>query len=271
MLHRTIGLTLALALCVSLSACKPVPSSASSLPSPSESPAAPSPATQGPATPQPSPVWVNRTDTKAYQADDGTVILKATYALPEMPNPTTAGIAINAYYEQQKKELQSYLEGDLHDAALSDYQSAADKSQFVPYEDYQQCTVSFQNASVICFRRDYYSFSGGSHGNTAVSADLFRLDSGRRLTIADFFNVDAQTYQKRFLNLILAAAPSRANQLFEGYQTAIPEVFDPDHFYLSEHGFVFYFQPYEIGPYASGIIEFTVSYDSVKDIMVPWS
>ena len=35
----------------------------------------------------------------------------------------------------------------------------------------------------------------------------------------------------------------------------------------TEEGIVFYFNPYEIAPYAGGIVEYKIPYDSLKDVL----
>lgn len=269
---KRIGLILALIMVMCLTACQKPFISSSSSPAPSVSPAeASQTAGEGTASPESASAWKSKATSKSYKAKDGTVILEANYAFPERTNPDAAGIAINAFYDKQLKDLLSYLEGDLLDAAQSDYQMVPDKSKFEPYEDNQEYSITYESKNIICFLRKYYSYSGGAHGNNAISADIFRLDNGKHLSIADFFTVDAKTYKGRLLNSILTQADSKSDQLFEGYKTEIPKDFDPNNFYLSKDGFVFYFQPYEIGPYASGVIEFKVPYDNVKDIMAKWN
>lgn len=269
---KPIGLILALITVLCLTACRDASVSAASSPAPSVSSgeASPTPG-ETTASPEPTSVWTRKVTAKSYRAEDGTVILKANYVFPEQTNPDAAGIAVNAFFDQQLTELIRYLEGDLHDAAQSDYQMAKDQSQFTPYEDDQDYSITYESSNLICFLRKYYSYSGGAHGNTAVSGDIFRLDSGRHLGIADFFTVDAKTYKERLFSSILKQADATSDLLFEDYRTKLAECFDPDNFYLSKDGFVFYFQPYEIGPYASGVIEFNIPFDNVKDIMVQWN
>jgi len=40
-------------------------------------------------------------------------------------------------------------------------------------------------------------------------------------------------------------------------------------FYLTDESTVFYFDPYEIAPYASDIVEFLIPYDALRGVLHP--
>jgi hypothetical protein len=54
---------------------------------------------------------------------------------------------------------------------------------------------------------------------------------------------------------------------FDGYQTLITKYFNPASFYLIPDGVSFYYQQYEIGPYAIGMPTFTFSYSELPDVV----
>ena len=51
------------------------------------------------------------------------------------------------------------------------------------------------------------------------------------------------------------------NYYFENYEELVKEYFNPRNFYLNEEGVVIFYQLYEIGPYVSGIMTFTIPYE----------
>ena len=51
---------------------------------------------------------------------------------------------------------------------------------------------------------------------------------------------------------------------FDDYQDLIKKNFNPQSFYLTPNGLVIYYQQYEVGPYAAGIIEFTIPYEQIR-------
>ena len=55
----------------------------------------------------------------------------------------------------------------------------------------------------------------------------------------------------------------------EGYRSAdVDRLFHEDNFYLTDEGFVFYYQSEAIAPHAAGIPEFTIPYTDLSDLTV---
>lgn len=73
-------------------------------------------------------------------------------------------------------------------------------------------------------------------------------------------------YRRLVLEQILKQADKMMEEnpiLFEDYRQLIVKYFDPDSFNLTPKGISVYYQQYEIGPYASGIITFEIPYESL--------
>jgi len=51
---------------------------------------------------------------------------------------------------------------------------------------------------------------------------------------------------------------------FEDYRNLIVQHFNPASYYLSNDGLVIYYQQYEIAPYATGIVEFTIPFSVLE-------
>ena len=47
---------------------------------------------------------------------------------------------------------------------------------------------------------------------------------------------------------------------FEDYHALIVKYFNEEHYYLTPSGVAIYYQQYEIAPYSTGIVVFTISY-----------
>jgi hypothetical protein len=45
------------------------------------------------------------------------------------------------------------------------------------------------------------------------------------------------------------------------------EIYPSDTFYVTADGLTYVYHPYEIGPYALGIIEVTIPWNEIKDIL----
>jgi hypothetical protein len=243
---------------------------AASCGTPSSAPSASvSPAASVSASPELSR-WGETLIQKTYEADDKTEILKISYSLPKRNNPDLAGLAINAYYEHKEEELVAAAEEEL----LQDASDAYDSSQgdtFMSYEDSQTYTIAFEDSSYISFLRERYLSTSAPHPNTEIASETFRLDSGKKMDLSDFFRVPQEEYETVIIQELVSQANEKTDILYENYQSVIQNDFDPDQFYLGQTGFVFYFQPYEIAPYAAGTITFEVPYTTLKDMMEEWN
>ncbi|MCI2106935.1 MAG: DUF3298 and DUF4163 domain-containing protein [Intestinimonas sp.] len=247
-MKRTI-LSLSLVLLLALSACTTANSMASSTPSGTPSAA-------------PTPVWNTQTFSKQYTAPDGTVVMTVEFKMPaaEDGNSDPAWTQINAYYEA---EGNAYLENaqETADQAIDEYTVAsASGYSFSPYSLESSYSVSYQDEHVVSFLRSYYSYIGGAHPSTFQFSEVFDLKSGQRLAFADLFS-DTDAAQSKVLEAIHA---QNTDSVYD--ETALDEQFNPDYFYLTDSGYVFYYQSETIAPHAAGIPEFTIPYADLQDL-----
>lgn len=76
-------------------------------------------------------------------------------------------------------------------------------------------------------------------------------------------------YKKLILDEIIRQAEENQTQnpgiYFEDYKKLILENFNVNSFYLTNNGIEIYFQQYEIAPYVTGIVTFTIPYSMVTN------
>jgi len=111
----------------------------------------------------------------------------------------------------------------------------------------------------------YYHFTGGAHGNYYKETVNFDLLNEKELLLPDLFT-GSDTYKQVLTDEIL-------KQMNEDTEYLFPEAIrdfkasDDLNFYLTDEGLVFYFNPYEIAPYARGIVEYLIPYGSLTDVL----
>lgn len=229
-------------------------------PSPSETPV-PEPSSSAPA----APVWTDQTFAKDFAAENGTVVMSVSYVFPDIQeaeqNPNWA--EIRAYYAS---EGEAYMENarDLAGYAADDYAASQTLgTDFLPFGEESSYRFSYQTDSLVSVVRNYYanSVTGAAHPANFQFSEQFDLTSGEKLALGDFFS-DADTARSRILSAIAdTGAPA-------GYTLELlSENFNDDYFYLTDTGFVFYYQPDTIAPYAAGLLEFPVRYSTLEDLM----
>ena len=195
-----------------------------------------------------------------------TVVLtmSASFMEVKLPGSPVAENRINRRIGVQTSCFYRRAALDLCRQAAAGYREAVKNGfPFHAYEavlDYQ--TAYNRNCHLSAFR-DQYEFTGGAHGNTVRSSDTWNLATGRTVPLSCLFREGAG-YESLLLQRILEQADANMQQepiYFEDYRALIPKYFDPKSYYLTPDGIAFYFQQYQIAPYSTGIVVFTLPYE----------
>lgn len=173
---------------------------------------------------------------------------------------------INRYYRKRAVNFQRYCKRVLFPMAVKQYQyDVASGFPIRTYEAMQVFKITYDRDCIVSLYYDQYQYTGGAHGNTIRYADTWNLNSCRLLCLNQlvFCPPDYKTY---ILGEVEAQIKIEPELYFEDYPTLIREAFKPNHFYCTEEGIIVFYQQYDIAPYASGIREFLIPYNScVKD------
>jgi len=116
------------------------------------------------------------------------------------------------------------------------------------------------------------SFSGGMHGNKSSVAVNYDLMSGDILTLGSIMH--AQATKEDFIQLINAELGKHSDEynLYNDYQKGVQNRLGGDEnlyedFYFTQTGLNFFFSPYEIAPYSSGIITIEIPYNALPGLI----
>ena len=108
----------------------------------------------------------------------------------------------------------------------------------------------------------YYSFRGGAHGIQTLSQIVFDAKTGEQVHEADLF---VPGYEEPVAQLLRLAVKSAMEQEDPELMQLVnlEEVRPNGNFSLHEDGVEWLFQPYEVGPYALGIVSATLSWEDL--------
>ncbi len=122
------------------------------------------------------------------------------------------------------------------------------------YKDYRNYQIS------------YYSFRGGAHGIQTLSNIVFDNKTGDVVREEDLFTPG---YEEPVAQLLrLAVKTSMEEEDPELMQLVQLELVVPNgNFCVREDGVEWLFQPYEVGPYALGIVSATLSWEELKPFL----
>ncbi|NLJ59164.1 MAG: DUF3298 and DUF4163 domain-containing protein, partial [Tissierellia bacterium] len=135
------------------------------------------------------------------------------------------------------------------------------------YNAYMVHEITYNENCFLSMYIDKYEYTGGAHGTTERSSYTWELWNGTNLSLRNFFKPGTD-YRDFIIEEITRQADRNNRQdpylYFDDYRSLIIKNFNEDSFYLTPEGITIYYQQYDIGPYVSGIIEFTIPYSLIK-------
>lgn len=116
------------------------------------------------------------------------------------------------------------------------------------------------------------TFDGKSHPNYHCVSANYELITGEPLTIGSILVHENALPSLRALLLAQLSAISKDTLLWDNYKDTVTKRFEGDmsldeSWFFSENGLCFYFDPYDIASYASGIIIAEIPYEKLTGIM----
>lgn len=128
------------------------------------------------------------------------------------------------------------------------------------YENIVTAAISYNNYNLLSITQEQYTFTGGAHGNSQLTAHSFGTVTGDELSLGDIMVVaDAQ------ISPLLTAEFQYLKATDPAYSdidlTAIAASLNANSpYYLTESGVCVYFNPYEVAPGAAGRVELVIPY-----------
>ena len=207
------------------------------------------------------------TEEMAWNTSDGEAALTVTLEYPVFEGNTEAEEAINTFYRSWAADkLGSYEAGpdSLAEEALEFGESEVSAGAAPWADDYSVAAVTAVQG-VISIRQDNYLFTGGAHGMPGRENHIFSETNGSEVTLASLLPLSEEEVNELAREAFLSRIEEHPEDgYFEDAADTIRAKTDFfSQSYLTQEGVVFYAQPYEIGPYASGFIEVTVPWEEL--------
>lgn len=201
---------------------------------------------------------------------DGTCIFTSNqpYMTLTMDGQATAELIINDFMNRVSNSMGTAEA--LKDAAAAAYET--NPTNWVPYSVEINYTPARIDPNVLSLFGIITTYSGGSHPDyTCVSAS-YNMISGDPLTLGSILTHESAIPSLRDLLIRQLEAQAEEKFLRENFQEDIKQRFANDvsfdeDWYFSATGLCFYFAPYQIAPYSSGIIEAVIPYSDLVGII----
>jgi hypothetical protein len=146
---------------------------------------------------------------------------------------------------------------------------------FYSYSNYQQLGVARHDEAVVSLISLSSLYSGGSHPNSVQTAYNLDIENQRLLHLEDVILEEAAP---ELAKLVRARVDEKftmidgGNGLFEDYGDIIDNsmVYGnmTPYWYMNNEGLVIFYNQYELGPYAAGIIKAELPYADLKGILL---
>ncbi|MDE5802610.1 MAG: DUF3298 and DUF4163 domain-containing protein [Lachnospiraceae bacterium] len=206
-------------------------------------------------------------------AEDGKLLYTnlCVYPVVAMKGNESAAEKINAAI---LAEVDAFLaDTSVRDIVKEDYRiylSNEDLSSeygFSGYYDDFDMIVTRNDSNVISFYITISSYMGGVHDGYYGIGLNFNAKTGERIAFSDLgenaetFHADTLAYLKK-----LAATNTYRNIMWEDVSDLEQILYQDERWYFSTSGLVFFSNPYELGAFYAGNIEFTVPYADLQEM-----
>ena len=227
-------------------------------------------APQNPETPeelQGIPLRVRDYSDWLYDEEQQMMTLRRSYQETELSEEEAAAYpalakAFAELNEEMKRRAEDFASGN--EEMIRDLLSAEETREYLPLNYESKLCVKRADSSVVSIVECRSEYSGGVHGSVGFYGWNYDVKNGRKLEVSDLFP-DTGKLGQILIEKVLGIYPE---------ELLFPDMDDEMEQYLEEYasfavepdGVTFYFNPYDIGPYSSGLFEVKIYYDEAENL-----
>ncbi len=199
---------------------------------------------------KPSPESQPAPDFKSLQEETATYKMEVKY-------PVSASGAVNAV-------LESFAKGQ-----VDEFKKVAGE---VSFGAKNELNISYKvqafSPEITGYKFEVESYTGGAHPNTDIFTKTFNLKTGKELALTEIFKPDSD-----YLSAVSKAAIAQLKSKMQDpdpkwiERGAGPSAENYSRFILKEKEIVFFFDAYQVAPYAQGPQEVSLPYSDLKDFL----
>ena len=210
----------------------------------------------------------------AMENDDGVTLVYENYAQAEFVSQDPARTQwVSEILSGIRRDFQVDSE-NLHTYA-DEFVAEWGTDGFYSYSNYQQLGVARHDDAVVSLISLSSLYSGGSHPNSVQTAYNLDIENRRLLHLEDVILEEAAP---ELAKLVRARVDEKftmidgGNGLFEDYGDIIESSMNygnmTPYWYMNNEGLVIFYNQYELGPYAAGIIKAELPYADLEGILL---
>lgn len=201
--------------------------------------------------------------------DNGAVIYNASVTYPVISSSDNNEV-VNSMNEKFKSAAESFIKdeeiGEDFITAKEDNLLTENSSyEFPGYYKAKTYSTQYNKNGIISFLRSIDMYMGGAHPGHNLWGETYDMATGNEMKITDVLKMS----QEEVNNIIVEGFRKEAEKDQERYSGTSPEEVAKNvneaKWYLTDDGIVFFFNEYEILPYAAGTPEYVFPYAGNED------
>ena len=207
--------------------------------------------------------------TETAKASDGTVLFEYTYQNMSLVlnNEDVANKIILDFLN--RVDTTKLPADSIKESAKSAYPSAKDWIPYLYSITYSPVRI---DGAVLSLFGNHVVYNGAFHPDRTCTSATYDLQTGEALSLADI--MDPQASLEGICQLVLDVLDKKEKELSldPGYEEVVKQRFKTDISYdeswcFTEAGLCFYFAPYEIAPYITGVVHAEIPYSNLKNVI----
>ncbi|MEE0944498.1 MAG: stalk domain-containing protein [Clostridia bacterium] len=201
----------------------------------------------------------------AETADDGTVVMTYRAAYPEILSDDSVCVAFNEFIRGDADDACQRGVMECLPAAKDAYiNSVSSGTEFVPYMAEHTFDITYNDYNLISIICSDCNFSGGFHPNYSMYSMTYNLETGKMVEITDILPNNENVIRQDVYNLFVESINDTPESFYEDSVECLDEALNQLKWFLADDGVHFYLNPYEIAPYAMGVIDVVVPLEQLK-------
>ncbi len=216
------------------------------------------------------PKIIQDTIKERYKASNGTLLLNSNITYPIVKYHCNDNITtiINRYFQNKLKDMKEY-EKDAYLTAKNFYENYPN-SALLPYTIEVNFTTELNTSKLLSFKLLSNSYLGGAHSNPTTKGVTFDLVNEQVLNFDNIYINDKKIVNSKINFLIekYIYDNNLTNKLFPFEKGKLPLPYE-NNFFLTPKEITYIYNPYEIAPYATGILYIPIKFEQLDTILKP--
>lgn len=210
--------------------------------------------------------------TKSFQKEakskDGVTVLRCSYQYPQVKitekNKNHAGIQavnhkIEAYaiqrFQERCTEANDYTSEFIDQIVQGDL-----PREWLPFTIETTYEMTLNHKDYLSFLNTNFEWLGGAHPNTDQTGFIYDMTMSKEAKPEDILLLDQKGIRQYIADEMKLLYQKNPEYYFKEEVDALQKLEFEYGYYLNHEGFVFFFQPYAVAPYVTGIVSIPMRY-----------